>query len=115
MNFNEETKKPLDLLQYMIENAEGEDRQPERLAHLVLMSNLAGIHTTCMTITNAICDLCEYPKYVQMLREEIEQVVSNDGGWQRDTHDKFHKMDSFLKESQRFTPVTLCECSFISS
>ncbi len=106
---DEETKKPVDLLQYMIEDAEGEDLQPERLAHLLLMANLAGIHTSSVAITHAIYDLCEYPEYVQVLREEIEQVLSDEGGWQRDTHNKLHKMDSFLKESQRFSPVTLCE------
>lgn len=95
----------------MIDNAEGEDIDPERLAHLVLMSNVAGIHTTSMAITHAIYDLCERQEYVSVLREEIEQVLLNDGGWQRDTHNKLHKIDSFLKESQRFSPVTLCECT----
>lgn len=105
----QQIEKPVDLLQYMVEHAEGEDLQPERLAHLVLMANLAGIHTSNVAITNAIYDLCAHQEYVQVLREEIEQVLSIDGGWQRDTHNKFHKMDSFLKESQRFTPATLCE------
>lgn len=105
----EESKKSSDLLQYMIEDAEGEDIQPEQLAHLLLMANLAGIHTSSAAITHAIYDLCEHQEYVQMLREEIEQVLSNDDGWQRDTHIKLHKIDSFLKESQRFSPPTLCE------
>ena len=101
-------EKPLDLLQYMIEAAEGDDRQPERLAHLELMANLAGIHTSSIAITHAILDLCEHPEYVPMLREEIEQVLREDGGWQKNTHSKLHKMDSFFKESQRFSPPTLC-------
>lgn len=100
--------KPLDLLQYMIEGAEGDDREPERLAHLELMANLVGIHTTSGAITHAILDLCQYPEYVQILREEIEQVQRDDGGWQRNTYNKLHKMDSFLKESQRFSPAGLC-------
>lgn len=110
----EKIQKPVDILQYMIEDAEGEDLQPERLAHLLLMLNLAGIHTSSMAITHAIYDLCEHPEYFQVLREEIDQVLLEDGGWQRETHNKLHKMDSFLRESQRFAPVTLCECSPIS-
>ena len=106
---DEAIKKSSDLLQYMIEDAEGEDLQPERLAHLMLMANLAGIHTSSVAITHAVYDLCEHQEYVQVLREEIEQVLSTDGGWQRDTHNKLHKIDSFLKESQRFSPPTLCE------
>ena len=101
-------ERPRDLLQYMIEGAEGDDRQPERLAHLQLMVNLAGIHTTSMAITHAIHDLCEHEGNVKVLREEIEGVLLEDGGWQKDTHEKPPKMDSFLKESQRFAPATLC-------
>lgn len=101
-------ERPRDLLQYMIEGAEGDDRQPERLAHLQLMVNLAGIHTTSMAITHVIHDLCEHEEYTKVLHEEIEEVLLKDGGWQRDTHEKLRKMDSFPKESQRFAPPTLC-------
>lgn len=104
---NGQSNKPLDLLQYMIEGAQGEDLEPERLAHLQLMVNLAGIHTTSAAITHAIYDLCEHPEYVNELREETEEVLRLDGGWQNGTHKKLHKLDSFLKESQRFSPPTL--------
>lgn len=100
-------EKPQDLLQYMIEGAKGDDLEPGRLAHLLLMVNLAGIHTTSGSITHAIHDLCEHPEYVEILREEIGEVLKEDGGWKRDTHEKLHKIDSFLKESQRFSPPTL--------
>ena len=103
----EEYEKPLDLLQYMIENADGDDLQPERLAHLELMTNLAGIHTTSIVITHAVHDLCEHQQYVKVLREEVEEVLQKNGGWQKDTHTKLRKIDSFLKESQRFAPPTL--------
>lgn len=107
-SFGEGDDKPLDLLQYMIEGAEGDDREPEHLAHLELMANLVGIHTTSGAITHAILDLCQYPEYIQILREEIQQVQQEDGGWQKNTYNKLHKMDSFLKESQRFSPAGLC-------
>ncbi|KAL8704535.1 MAG: hypothetical protein Q9201_002309 [Fulgogasparrea decipioides] len=97
----------LDLLQYMVEAAKGDDLQPERLAHLQLMVNLAGIHTTSLALTHAIHDLCEHPEYLEELRNEVEEILRKDGGWRRDTHEKLHKFDSFLKESQRFAPPTL--------
>ena len=102
------TAKPLDLLQCMIEGAEGDDVQPERLARLLLMVNLAAIHTSSMAIIHAIYDLCEHQEYVKVLREEVDEVLRADGGWQKGTHKKLHKIDSFLKESQRFSPPTLC-------
>jgi ent-kaurene oxidase len=107
-------EKPLDLLQYMIEGAESDGRQPERLAHLQLMVNLAGIHTTSMAITHAIHDLCAHEEYIKVLRDEIEEVLQEDGGWQRDTHNKLRKFDSFLKESQRFAPPTLCSSTLLT-
>lgn len=102
-------EKPTDLLQYMIEGAQGDDRDPERLAHLQLMVNLAGIHTTGAALTHAIYDLCEHQEYAEDLRQDIDQVLEQDGGWQKDTHTKLLKLDSFLKESQRFSPPTLRE------
>ena len=90
-------ERPRDLLQYMIEGAEGDDRQPGPLAHLQLTVNLTGIHTTSMAITHAIHDLCEHEEYAKVLREEIEEVLLKGGGWQRDTHENLRKMDSFLK------------------
>ena len=103
-----DAEKDLDFLQYMIENAKNDERQSELLAHLELMVNVAGIHTSSMAITNAILDLCEHPEYITILREEIKHVLQDDG-WQRNTESKLHKMDSFLKESQRFSPLALCE------
>ncbi|KAL8718105.1 MAG: hypothetical protein Q9225_004727 [Loekoesia sp. 1 TL-2023] len=91
----------------MVEGARDDDLQPERLAHLQLMVNLAGIHTTSLALTHAIHDLCEHQEYVEELRNEVEEALQKDGGWKRDTHDKLHKLDSFLKESQRFAPPTL--------
>lgn len=101
-------EKPVDLLQYMIENAEGEDVEPERLAHLELMANTVGIHTTSGAITHAVFDLCAHPEYVEILRKEIEQVQKTNDDWQKNAHTKLHKMDSFFKESQRFSPAGLC-------
>ncbi|KAL8940343.1 MAG: hypothetical protein Q9216_002855 [Gyalolechia sp. 2 TL-2023] len=100
-------EKPLDLLQYMIDGAQGHELDPERLAHLQLLANLAGIHTTSAAITHAIYDLCEHPEYIDELRGEIEEILQRDGGWQKDTHKRLYKFDSFLKESQRFSPPTL--------
>ncbi|KAJ7759697.1 cytochrome P450, partial [Mycena olivaceomarginata] len=40
------------------------------------------------------------PEYVEILREEIETVVAQDG-WSRESLQKMVKLDSFSKESQR--------------
>ena len=75
--------------------------------------SFAAIHTTTMATTQAIFDLVARPEYIQPLRDEIQQVIDEDG---QDTDGegflklkkisltKLKKLDSFLKESQRLSP-----------
>jgi cytochrome P450 len=77
---------------------------------------MAAIHTTTMAATAAIYDLAAHPEYIQPLREEIQQVIDEDGqdvdrdGFmklKKPSMPKLWKLDSFLKESQRCTPPLL--------
>lgn len=58
-------------------------------------------------------NLCKHPEYLQPLREEIERsggVILNH------QNDEMPLMDSFLKETARMNPVTICTNSpFLSS
>lgn len=76
----------------------------------------AAIHTTTATSCQAIFDLAARPEYIQPLRVEIEQVIAEDGhdvdgdGFlklKKASITKLRKLDSFLKESQRFNPLGL--------
>lgn len=60
--------------------------------------------TDMQTVTVALYILAANPDYSVALREEIEAVVS-DEGWSKDALGNMHKLDSFLKESQRFYPI----------
>jgi hypothetical protein len=68
-----------------------------------------------MATTAAIYDLAAHPEYIEPLQEEIEQVVKEDGyedgagskKLNKSSVPKLWKLDSFLKESQRFTPAQL--------
>jgi cytochrome P450 len=82
--------------------------------------SMAAIHTTSMASTAAIYDLAAHPKYIQPLRDEIQKVIDEDGqdvygnGFMRlkkSSIPKLWKLDSFLKESQRFTPAQLGKSS----
>jgi cytochrome P450 len=77
---------------------------------------MAAIHTTTITTTAAIYDLAAHPEYIQPLRDEIQRIIDEDGqdvdgdGFVRvkkSSMPKLWKLDSFLKESQRFTPAQL--------
>ena len=67
---------------------------------------IASIHTTAKTLSVALIDLLSQPQYVDELREEAMQAMLPDGSIDIDN---LFKMDCFLKESQRLTPVFLCE------
>jgi hypothetical protein len=50
-------------------------------------------------------DLAARSEYISPLREEIEELISQDG-WKKTTIAKMRKLDSFLKESSRLHHLT---------
>lgn len=48
------------------------------------------------------------PEHKPMLREEIEEALSQEGGWTLSALHRMQKLDSFLKESQRLNHPGLC-------
>jgi hypothetical protein len=52
------------------------------------------------TFVHLLFDLAAYPSYIQPLREEVEALVKEEG-WTKASVGKMHKIDSFLRESQR--------------
>ena len=67
---------------------------------------IASIHTTAKTISVALIDLLSQPQYMDELRQEVMEATEFDGSIDIE---KLFKMDCFLKESQRLTPVFLCK------
>jgi len=52
------------------------------------------------TFTHAFYHLAANPEYLVPLREEVEEAIRQHG-WSKEAMDKMHKVDSFIKESQR--------------
>ncbi|KAI0071402.1 cytochrome P450 [Panus rudis PR-1116 ss-1] len=92
--------KPNDMISWLLEGAEDEEREVPALVLRLLLLNLSAIHTSSITITHALLHLAANPAYLQPLREEIETVVAKDG-WTRAGIQKMRKLDSFLMESSR--------------
>ena len=61
----------------------------------------------CQSFTHALYPLAANPEYARILREEVESVVATDG-WTKLAMGKMHKVDSFLRESQRFDGLGVC-------
>lgn len=105
-------ERPDDFLQWMMDLAEeDQDQDPEQLAHhMLLLMSLAVAHTSSMAMTHALYDLIVRPEYLPPLRDEIEKTLK--GGWEKATKASFEsqrRLDSFMRESQRFGPPGDCE------
>ncbi|KAI1012810.1 hypothetical protein LB504_008491 [Fusarium proliferatum] len=67
-----------------------------------------GTVTTFSSTTQAIYDLVAHPEYIPLLREEAESVPRDEtGNFTKDSTVAMDKLDSFLKESQRFNSPDL--------
>lgn len=98
------------LLSWMMETASEQQSDPKQLAHLELVMSLASIHTSQMNAVHCLYDLVDKPEYIGPIREEIQQVVQEDGPWmlwEKSSFTKSGHLDSFMKESQRFNPPSL--------
>lgn len=101
--------KPEDFLQYLMDGSDDFDGRPDKLAHRLLILTLAAVHTTSMAATQALFDLCVHPEYIEPLREELMSVLEQEGGYRKQALTNFKKLDSFMRESQRLNPPSLCK------
>lgn len=98
------------LLSWMMEIATPEEGEASALAHLEVVMSLASIHTSQMNAVHCLYDLLAHPEYLEPIREEIRAVVRKEGPWmkwEKPAFSKLRKLDSFMRESQRFNPPTL--------
>ncbi|EGN93634.1 hypothetical protein SERLA73DRAFT_189361 [Serpula lacrymans var. lacrymans S7.3] len=94
-------EKPKDMLSWLMDEAKGEEQTARLLTMRILTINFAAIHTSSMSFTHALFYLAAYPQYIQPLREEVEAIIEQEG-WSKNALVKMRKVDSFLKEAQRF-------------
>ncbi|KAF4950618.1 hypothetical protein FSARC_13123, partial [Fusarium sarcochroum] len=105
MQYGPTFEKSTDILQWMMDEGIGDEKKVENLSQRILILSLASIHTTALTMTQAMYDLCASPEYLEPIRDELSQVLLKHGGWQKTVLNYFLKLDSTLKESQRVHPV----------
>lgn len=106
----ESSSKDDNNLSWMMEIATGEEGKPESLAHLEVVFSLASIHTSQMNAVHVLYDLVARSEYIELIRDEIRDVMREDGEWvrwQKSSYSKLRKLDSFMRESQRFNPHSL--------
>ncbi|GAB7356604.1 hypothetical protein MBLNU459_g7330t3 [Dothideomycetes sp. NU459] len=104
-----EAKRPSDMVQWIVDNSDQEDgSNTHYVTKTQMLISVVAIHTTTMTTAQAVFDLISHPEYIEPLREELRQVRAEEGDkWTKASIAKLRKMDSFMKESQRFRPPGL--------
>ena len=108
---NPDWKRPYDGIQWLLDSHGHSGESTEEVVKSLLRLNMAAIHNTTMSVTNALFNLLEYPEYIDSLRAEVESVLAEEGGWTKQGLTKLRKMDSFMKETLRMNPTTPSECS----
>lgn len=102
------------LLDWMLDNATEQEKALPEMSNRQCILTLASIHTTSMSVTNLLYDLCENPENFPLLREEIDEVYTELGQLGENPKvtsklwlSKLEKLDSCFIESQRVNPVVL--------
>ncbi|KAF2149695.1 putative Ent-kaurene oxidase [Myriangium duriaei CBS 260.36] len=83
----------------------------EDIGQLQMTSAFAAISPIGMAVSYAIFDLAAHPEWQEELREEIRNVIKEDGiqdgKLTKRAVPRLRKLDSFIKESQRISPPFL--------
>ena len=95
-----------DVIQYMMDLAREEETDAATMVVKYVFTIIGSMHVVTEAFMDTIYELCERSEYVAPLREEMEHVLAEDGTWQKGTAVKMRKLDSFMKETQRFSPPT---------
>jgi cytochrome P450 len=97
----EREDKPNDLISWLMDEASEVERSLRNLFVRVMTINFGAINTTSMSFTHALYHLAAMPHYIQLMREEVEAAVAEEG-WTKNAIGRMYKIDSFFKETQRF-------------
>jgi cytochrome P450 len=65
------------------------------------MQYISYCSSVVQAITHVLLDLAAHPEYQEPLREEVESVLQEFGGWSKQALTKMKKTNSVLRESQR--------------
>ncbi|KAF2173523.1 hypothetical protein M409DRAFT_61895 [Zasmidium cellare ATCC 36951] len=110
-----EKEPETDALTWIIENAintgDPAEINPDKICRRLVRLNMVAIHTTSITITNALLDLfgsARAQDFVDGLREECYRVLAEHGGeWTKAAVSDLVRVDSTIKESMRFSSLAM--------
>ncbi|KAF8904069.1 cytochrome P450 [Gymnopilus junonius] len=78
----------------------------DEIVQRIMFLNFSAIHTSTHALTNVLYHLAEHPEiYLQSLRNEVEGVTEK-LGWTKAALRDMVKVDSFVRESERFNGLS---------
>lgn len=100
---------PPDLMQFVLDatTKTSEGRSLDYQVNAIIVTGRAALFTTGITIFHLIYDLAAHPEYVEPLRQELKEL--GDVPMIRANVAKLVKLDSFIRESQRWSKFMLGE------
>ncbi|POS70298.1 p450 monooxygenase [Diaporthe helianthi] len=98
-------KIPNDAVGWMHEVAKDRKYDP---VGVQLGLSMVALHTSSDLLGHVLSDLCKHPEYIDRLREEAKEVLS-EHGWHKTSLYKLKLMDSVLNESQRVVPPSMTQ------
>ncbi|PVH92285.1 cytochrome P450 [Periconia macrospinosa] len=99
--------EPYTLLGGMLKDAKGLERDMEEIVLRQVISSLASIHTSVMTVTYCLLELCRHPEHIEPLREEAKECMEKEQDWARHSTERLPKVDSFICEVHRMHPPSM--------
>lgn len=114
---NGEGLKSVDSIQWNLDSnpASPKEATLERHAQRILHLAFAATGTVTILITHMIYNILMYPEYLQPLRDEIKAAIDEHGGWTEKALNDMWRLDSFIKETLRVDPPSVCKSPFTSS
>ncbi|RYP17317.1 hypothetical protein DL765_004608 [Monosporascus sp. GIB2] len=113
-NAGEQVEEEDTLLNWMMDHGTEDERRVDKMSTRQAILTLASIHTTSMAVANILFDLCAYPEWFPVLREEIDEITEELGpigsspeSGAKQWLPRLEKLDSFFIESQRVNPPIL--------
>jgi len=97
------------LIEWMLSYYRGREATASEITGAQLTASFAAIHSTENLVEHVLMDLAARPEYLASLREELDENCP-DGHLDKLSVAKLWKMDSFIKECQRYNPATTCAC-----
>ncbi|KAK2687474.1 Cytochrome P450 monooygenase 3 [Fusarium oxysporum] len=98
-------------ISWLLRHLPEELRTPEQVGLDQMLVSFAAIHTTTMALTKVIWELAKRPEYIEPLRAEMHDVFGPEVSTRaicinKDALSRLQKLDSFIREVQRWCPST---------